>query len=174
MDANIIIGGLNVVMLGATLFYLARQTVAQQSQVQVQKLQIESLERQIGEARNGTWAATFVEMAKWLQDEKVRDARRAVFKLDKAGKAFESWSADERAAVEMTASTYNIAGIVARWNMLPPQIILDSWSGSLRGLWPICRPYIEERRNRESFPLLWAHFEWLSQEAQKQDHSQSI
>lgn len=122
------------------------------------------LARQLQELRRATHAQSFLEVSNRLQDEELRAARGQVFKL--RDKPFEEWTADEIGIAEKVCSSYDLAGIVAQYEMLPKQLIVDNWGDSLRRLWTICRPLVEKYRIERDAPEFWDDFQWLAAEAE--------
>ena len=99
-----------------------------------------------------------------LQDEQIRAARGRVFELQ--GKPLEQWTPDDIAMAERVCYSYDVAGIMVRYKVLPKQLIVDNWEASLRTLWTICRPLAEKYRNERDAPNFWDNFEWLASEAE--------
>lgn len=151
----------------ATIVFVSLQTSAQRKQVM-------KLEDQIKESRSAIWAASFLEAVKWLQDEKIREARRKVFELGDFDKGLSDWSAEDRKQAEIVCHSYDVVGMMVRWNMVPMEIIVDSWADSIRRLWPICEPLVLERRRKQKAPEFWDDFQWLAVQAEDFDRNRSV
>jgi|SRR3972149_4416737 len=122
---------------------------------------------QLREMQRTTQAQAYSVAVDRLQDEKVREARRLIFKL--TGKPLEKWSGDEKAAAEVVCHTYDVVGQMVRHNLLSKKIILDSWGPSLRRSWPILEPLVKNYRQEFSANEFWDDYEWLATEAIRMD-----
>jgi len=130
------------------------------------------LARQLVELRRATWANSFLGCVSRLQAERLRKAREKTFELGET-KRFEQWTDEEKKIVDMVCHNYDIVGMIAAWGMLPKEIIVDSWCDSIRRLWAICEPRVEEQRKRRKALELWDDFQWLAKEAEKFDLSRA-
>jgi hypothetical protein len=128
---------------------------------------------QLREMRYTTHAQAYGVALEFLQDEKVRLARRTIFKLN--GKPLEKWTKKETEAAEIVCYTYDVVGQMVRHHLLPKDIIIDSWGASLKNSWPILSLLIDKKRNDFNATEYWDDYEWLVIEAQKyRKHKRNI
>lgn len=120
---------------------------------------------QLIEMRRTTQAQSYSIAMDRLQEEKVREARKVIFRL--ANKSIENWKVEEIAAAETVCYTYDVVGQMVRHNLLSKKMIIDSWGSSLRRSWPILKPLIKKYRVQFSAEEFWDDYEWLAQEAIK-------
>ena len=119
--------------------------------------------RQMIEARRTTQAQAYAVALDRLQNENIREARRAIFKL--ADKPLEKWSEEEIVAAERVCHTYDAIGQMVRHKLLAKKIIVDSWGPSLWRSWPILEPLVTKYRHEFSADEYWDDYEWLAKEA---------
>lgn len=146
------------------MFWTACGAIASALSSLIVAVSIVILFRQVREAQKATYAQTFFEASARLQDEKLREDRGRVF-LTK-GKPLEKWTPQEIASAERVCHNYDTVGIMVRKEMLPKEIILDSWGDSLRKLWPLVRPLVEKYRRERQAEEFWDDFQWLAEEAE--------
>lgn len=118
---------------------------------------------QLREIQRATYAQSFFTAAYRLQDEKLREARGIVFSLKET--PYKDWTTEQKKTGEIVCHNYDVVGILVRNKMLPEQMIVDSWGDSLRRLWPILRPLVEEYREQRESPEFWDDFQYLSERA---------
>lgn len=146
------------------MFWTACGAIASALSSLIVAVSIVILFRQVREAQKAMYAQTFFEASARLQDEKLRDDRGFVFLVK--GKPLEQWTAQEVASAERVCHNYDTVGIMVRKEMLPKEIIIDSWGDSLRRLWPIVWPLVEKYRRERQAPEFWDDFGWLANEAE--------
>ena len=118
---------------------------------------------QLKEMHRTTQAQAYSVAVDRLQDEKVREARRLIFKL--SDKPLEKWSGDEIIAAEVVCHTYDMVGQMVRHNLLSKKIIIDSWGPSLRNSWSILNRLVKKYRQDFNANEYWDDYEWLAMEA---------
>lgn len=102
-----------------------------------------------------------------LYDEQMRDARRIVYGLRE--RAVESWSAEERRAVELVGAQYSRLGFLIKDGHLRRRNLIDTFGPRVIRAWAIIEPYVEQDREKApTTPPQWIYFEWLAQEAHRQ------
>lgn len=121
--------------------------------------------RQLRETRYTTHAQAYSAAVEILQEEKVRQARKVVFSLKE--KPLAKWTKNEIEAAENVCHTYDVVGQMTRHNLLPKEIIIDSWGPSLRKSWTILSQLVNKYRNDFSATEYWDDYEWLVIEAVK-------
>jgi hypothetical protein len=99
-----------------------------------------------------------------LQAESVVRSRGIVFS-HLANKPMANWTDEEFAAAETVCRTYDVVGIMVKHDMLPVEVITDSWGTSLRQAWPILNPLITKHRVDRDAPKFWDNFEMLAIDA---------
>lgn len=121
------------------------------------------LARQLREIQRATYAQSFYTAADRLQDEKLREARGVIFSLSDT--PYKDWTTEQKRTGEIVCHNYDVVGILVRNQMLPEEIIVDSWGDSLRRLWSILSPLVEEYRTERQFPEFWDDFQYLAEKA---------
>jgi len=119
---------------------------------------------QTREMRRATNATAFESIYNMLQDDVVQSARYTVYSL--ADKPFESWTDDEKKVAEKVCCSYDAVGIMIRNNMLPLDVVADSWGYSLRRSWRILSPMVVSYRVLQNSVEYWDDFEWLARQAE--------
>ena len=109
-----------------------------------------------------------------LQDEKVRDARGIVFQLNADNKSIDEWSDLDKKQAEIVCHTYDSVGQMVRYNLLRKDIIIDSWGGPVRRMWPIVKPLVIIYRKDFGVDEYWDDFEWLYKEAKKAEAAMRV
>lgn len=154
--AGILIQGIICFILYKTAIFIKNQ--AEWSRVQVK------------EEHRGAWIHSFSYCVNLLQDPEVVKARGIVFEYAEKSSGT-SLTTETTDAIDLVCRTYDVVGMIAQWGMVPKEIILDSWCDSIRRIWPICEPRVQERRNKQKAPEFWDDFEWLYREAQNFDQN---
>ena len=121
---------------------------------------------QIREMRRATYAAAFKAVYDMLQTDDVRGARRIVLGT-LANKSMESWTEEERQVAEKVCSSYDTVGIMVRNDMVPVDVVADSWSDSLRRTWRVLSPLVISYRVQRNSQEYWDDYEWLANQAEK-------
>jgi hypothetical protein len=109
--------------------------------------------------RTTVYAQVYTTAFNLLQAE-ARNARRLIFSL--RAKPLDEWTEIERHQAEIVCYTYDHVGTMVRYDMLPIDIIIDSWGASLRHSWEILQPLINKYRQEGS--ELWDAYEYLVQQ----------
>ncbi len=118
---------------------------------------------QLREIKRATYAQSFFTAANRLQDEKLREARGTVFSLKDT--QYRDWTPENKKTGEIVCHNYDVVGILVRNKMLPEEMIVDSWGDSLRRLWPILEPLVEDYRKQRKSPEFWDDFQYLAEKA---------
>jgi hypothetical protein len=120
---------------------------------------------QVKEMRRTTQAQAYGVAREILQDENVRRARKRVFELRSV--KIDDWSDADKEQAGIVCHTYDSVGQMVKYNLLRKDIIIDSWGPSIRGIWPIVLPLVEDYREKWGAKEYWDDFEWLFTEAEK-------
>ncbi len=132
--------------------------------------------KQFRAARHGTWTQGFTYCVNSLQSEAARTSRRRVFELRDKFRPYSNpidLLQEERDAIDEVCQAFDVVGMMARWGMVPKEIILDNWSDSLRRLWPICERRVISERERRKAPEFWDDFQWLAIQAEAFDQNRT-
>lgn len=132
--------------------------------------------KQFRAARHSTWTQGFTYCVNSIQSEKARRARRLVFDLRDKSRPYLTPAEllpEERDSIEEVCQAFDVVGMMARWGMVPKEIILDSWCDSLRRLWPICERHVLNERERRKAPEFWDDFQWLAIQAEAFDQNRT-
>ncbi|MCK6438238.1 DUF4760 domain-containing protein [Rivihabitans pingtungensis] len=130
--------------------------------------------RQFRASRTNTWAQAFQGCLNLLQDPKVIQARAAVFEIGDKGTPLHSLSLEDLENIDLVCRTYDAVGMMAKWGMIPAEIVADSWCDSIRRLWPICEPRVKAHRSRRKANEFWDDFEWLYNQAVVFDNNRGV
>ena len=81
--------------------------------------------------------SSYVEIFKYLQNEKIREARGKIIKLgeDENKKNFSNWSDDEKKFGEKVCHTYDFVGILEDENLVKKGFIAKTYKRSLILCW---------------------------------------
>ena len=104
-------------------------------------------------------------LVSFLQTPDVRSARHRLLVITR-GKAYDAWDHEDRAAASLVASSYDIAGITIRLNVVRAEPFLDNWGPSIVGCYQILQPFIAEMR-RAMGARYWDDIVWLQDQVRK-------
>jgi hypothetical protein len=99
-----------------------------------------------------------------LQSVEIRRARHVVGEIAIAKKDFGQWTDTEYEAVRTASSTYDVAGMLVRAEMVDRSIILSNWGPSIRVTYSVAAPMIAARRRHFGSETYWDDFEWLAKQ----------
>ena len=119
---------------------------------------------QTREMRRATNATAFKSVYNILQDDLVHAARYKIYKLD--SKNIETWTDDEKKAAEKVCCSFDAVGIMCQNNMIPVDVVADSWGYALRHSWRILAPMVTSIRVMKNSEEYWDDFEWLARRAE--------
>jgi len=125
---------------------------------------------QLKEMHTTTLAQSYSVARGILQDEEIRQARKAIFELGRKGKKLEKWNKSDIKNAEMVCHTYDSVGQMVRNNLLKKKVVIDNWGPSLRRSWPILEPLVNKYRSEWDAPEVWDDFEWLADKAIKDNN----
>jgi hypothetical protein len=119
---------------------------------------------QTREMRRSTNATAFESVYNILQSDAVHSARSKVYSLE--NKNFESWTDDEKKIAEKVCCSFDGVGIMCQNNMIPVEVVADSWGYALRRTWRILAPMVTSYRVAKNSVEYWDDFEWLAHQAE--------
>ncbi len=91
----------------------------------------------------------FLELIKYIQDEKVREARRVLIgELGVKNKDYKKWSEAEKEQVEIACHAYNFAGLMADHNLIKKDFVARGWRDSIIKCWSTAEPKIMDDRKK--------------------------
>lgn len=106
----------------------------------------------IMEQRRGSRAENLFALINFLQEERTREARRAVIA------AAESGAAPPESAVSQVASSYDVAGRMLEKRYVDGQVILEAYGASIRKCYEALEPQILSRRKAHRDESYWEGF----------------
>jgi hypothetical protein len=127
--------------------------------------QLRTMHQQVEVARQSTLAQNTLAVAQYLSQPEIRAGRRHVFRV-LGDKPFSKWTDDDRIEAERVCSSYDVAGLIVRAEIASSRIIVENWGASLRRIYRITAPLIQEMRSLSGDPNYWDDFEWLAKQAE--------
>jgi hypothetical protein len=121
---------------------------------------------QINEIRRATYATAFKAIYDIIQAEDIR-AARGIVQRNLKEKPLGTWTEEEIKAAEKVCHSYDSVGIMIRNNMVPVEVVADSWGDSLRKTWRILSPLVASYRVQRNSNEFWDDYEWLAKQAEK-------
>lgn len=118
--------------------------------------------RQLREMRMATIATAFSAIMTFLQDEKVRKARKILMNITKDD--INNWTTYEKTNAEIACSTYDTVGIMLRKEVINPEMVTAEWRHSIIKCWEKAQPMIKSYR-KERGEDFWNDFQWLYKDA---------
>jgi len=129
--------------------------------------QLRTMGAQLQAARDASSAQNILALTNFLQAPEVRAAREIV-RVRLSKKPFADWTEEERREAARVCSTYDVAAIIVRMRLVPPEPFVENWGPSIRHCYEVCKPLIEEMQKPEnSGPTYWDDFGWLYAEVLK-------
>jgi hypothetical protein len=127
--------------------------------------QLRTMGAQLQAAQRASSAQNILALTSFLQAPEVRAARETV-RVRLPNKNYGEWSEDERRDAARVCSTYDVAGIIVRLGLVPPETFVDNWGPSIRHCYEVLKPLILEMQKPEnSGPGYWDDFGWLYQQS---------
>jgi len=126
--------------------------------------QLRTMAVQLQVVQNASSAQNILALTNFLQAPEVRAARETV-RVRLAKKHFKFWTDDERREASRVCSTYDVAGIIIKLGLVPPEPLVENWGPSIRHCYEVTKPLIVEMQKPEnSGPTYWDDFGWLYQQ----------
>lgn len=152
-----------------SLFFYAAQSVVlvsvlivYQGQLKAMRSQLGAMKDQVDASRQAAKGQNFLALAKFLQSEDVRDARRVVLQELK-GRDYSSWTDDEKSAAGKVCSSYVVAALVLQSGLVDDQPFIQTWGPSIRLCHQILEPFVKDlQQPTMSGPTYWAAFDQLN------------
>lgn len=121
------------------------------------------------QAKKVSRAQNFFTLTTFLQDPKVREARRRVLDAHDDGSAPKIWKDVEVGtdafevvlAAGLAASSYDLTGRVVELGYVDYEPFLDDWGPSIKKVFRTLRPFIGERREQHNDERYFDNFERL-------------
>jgi hypothetical protein len=169
-SVNALFSGLTFAGILVVLWRHRDEYATQQTSIKTQmKLLSDVIAAQTEASSSATQAArgqAFAFAAGIIQSDRVRMARRLVFKLLR-DKDFTLWSPAEQAQAEIVCHSFDQIGIMIKNGMVKPQTLIDGWYASIVESWKILEPFIRSRRKEFGAENLGAGFRYLFDEVKK-------
>jgi hypothetical protein len=135
--------------------------------------QLRTMGAQLHAARDAASAQNILALTNFLQAPEVRAAREVV-RSRLPNKMFANWTEDERREAARVCSTYDVAAIIVRLKLVPPEPFVENWGPSIRHCYEVTEPLIEEMQKPEnSGPTYWDDFGWLYEKVGKLPHARN-
>jgi hypothetical protein len=128
---------------------------------------------QLKAMRSSSTAQNILAVINYLQDPDVRKAR-GIVQTDFKNKPLASWTEEERRAASLVQATYDVAGILIGHGLVPIDLFLRNWGGSIVRCFTVLAPYIEELRNQARLTPYGENFKRLRDEAERKGFSGGV
>lgn len=112
------------------------------------------LSRQAERMRESWQAQNALEIARDIQSERQRDARRTLYWLKSQGVEYSNWTALQRNQADLVLQQLNTAAYMAEIGLLPKNMLEENWGNVFRNVFVASQPRIEHRREK------WAQGLW--------------
>lgn len=122
------------------------------------QLQLRSVQEQLEIGRESRRSQNMLHTLGMLRDQDFRSAVMVVRNRMK-GKPVEEWEAGDVFHVLLVCSTYNMVGLLVKHDLVPQQLFLEHWGGSVIETYEALSEFIEKRQVKS--PLFCADFQWL-------------
>lgn len=119
---------------------------------------------QLFEMKRTSQVSAFISVVQFLQEERVREARRLLSSLRE--KKFEEWTPEEIQVAELVCCRYDIVGIMVDNKLIKKKLIIQEWWRSIIVSWESAQPLISKYKNERGRDF-WNNFENLYKEARK-------
>mgnify|MGYP001593241384 CR=1 FL=1 len=107
---------------------------------------------------------TRIEIVKLLQDQGMRDARRALLEMrekeNERWKDLAKWTENEKKQAEMVCGIFNIIGTMVIRNAIQKELVLE-WDYPIVRCWEAAEPMVSKYRHERQAPDYWKNFELL-------------
>lgn len=127
--------------------------------------------KQFKESTKANKLTAFLELIKYIQDEKVREARRVLIEeLGEKKKDYQEWDEKEKKQVEIACHAYNFAGLMEEQGLIKKDFVATNWRRSIVKCWESAQPMIEKYKKEREKDYL-DHFKMLYERAKEIDES---
>ncbi|MBB3085176.1 DUF4760 domain-containing protein [Geodermatophilus sabuli] len=125
--------------------------------------------KQVRLARHGGGGANVLQLWTFLQSETARaDGRTLYAAVARTGSSDPdagNWTPAEVDAARHVCSTWSAAGLLARRDLVPADVLLEGWGANIARTWSVTADFVAWERARRQDPGLWHGFEWLAARA---------
>jgi hypothetical protein len=105
----------------------------------------------------------------FLQNDGTRKSRRYVIQLLK-DKEYETWNDEDIRHASNVCSTYDLASIIIKDQLVPLEIFANNWGPSIKKCYKIVEPHILSMQlPQNAGPNYWNDFKWLYDEVIKRN-----
>lgn len=115
--------------------------------------------RQLHHVKKSSYAAGYLQASLYMQEELFREARKAVYKLERV--PFEQWNEIEKKSVELVCHRFSTLAELVKFEVITYKMGFV-WHPAVSKSWKIVKPLVEERRLKSGFSDLWSNFEWFA------------
>lgn len=120
--------------------------------------------------RESTHAGLLRDALRDIYSKELRDDRAKLYHL--STKAYSEWSRDDFETANRVAIFFARIGFLVYRKYLPRRDFVEFWGEITIRCYKVCEPMIVARRDSESIPHHFIHFEWLAREAIKGSNRQ--
>ena len=143
-----------IILMGGSLL------IFWQSVQQLQKTFRQMMEVQVNALQLASSAQNLISLIRFVQDPKTRDARGIVL-ASLAGKEESQCNTQEKSAAFLVCSSYDVAGILIRHNLVPAPPFITNWGPSIVKCHEALKTFIDSVGSER-----WDDFAWLRREAE--------
>ncbi len=132
--------------------------------------QLHFVQEQLGVAKDARKSQNMLSALEMLRDQDFRAALLVVRNRMK-GRPHQSWDAGDVFHVLLVCSTYNMIGLMIKQDLLPRDLFVQHWGGSVIDSYESLAQFIESRQLHN--PLYCADYQWLYVECRAARYSES-
>jgi len=111
--------------------------------------QLKLMNKQIQDNREYFKGQNFISIINYLQDDRIREARRYVInKLYK--KDYINWNEKDNKMASIVCSSYDTLAILVYINLIPKNIIIENYGPSIINCYNILKPFIIDMQKPEN------------------------
>lgn len=144
-----------------------RSAYAQKKAAKAQEESVRLMNEELEHARDVSRTKVLIDFILKLEEE--RELRSLVMKIpDSSLQTPDTWAENQRDAANVVAGTFNIAGLLVRFNKVDRSIALPEWKRIVPECFDRLNFYISRERRDRRNPDLWSHFDWLNEEIARQ------
>lgn len=124
--------------------------------------QLRAMQSQLTATQESSVAQNTLAVVHFLQAEDVR-AARTIVRRQLRSKPMDGWNEQEREAASRVCATYDVAALLLREKLVPPQPFVENWGASIADCHQILLPFIQKMQEAtHSGPSYWNNFGWLN------------
>ena len=165
MSSNLVLILSGIAALGALSTFAVSLFLHRSSQAQLRFVQ-----DQLGVAKDARKSQNMLQALEMLRDQDFRAALLVVRNRMK-GRPHHTWDAGDVFHVLLVCSTYNMVGLMIKQDLLPRELFVQHWGGSVIDSYESLAQFIENRQQHN--PLYCADYQWLYVQCRAARYSES-